>query len=67
MWSSLSDDEKAKRILNCDELARLLGAIEPEHRLMFELAAETGARLSEVLGLSWADVDLRGQTVTFTH
>jgi integrase len=62
-----SDDEKAKRVLNGDELARLLAAIDEEHRLLFELAAETGARLSEVLGLAWFDIDLSEETVTFTH
>ncbi len=62
-----NDDEKGRRVLNGDELARLLGAVEDAHRLLFELAAETGARLSEVLGLAWSDLDLAEQTVTFTH
>ena len=61
------EDQKAKRILTADELARLLSAVEPEYRPPFELAAETGARLSEVLGLIWSEIDVEKQTITFTH
>ena len=62
-----SDDEAPKRILNGDELSRLLACIEDCYRLMFALAAETGGRLSEVLGLVWQDIDFERQTVRFTH
>jgi integrase len=64
-----TDDERPKRVLNSDELGRLLAAIDEPYRLLFELAAETGGRLSEVLGLVWGDVDLvtNIETVTFTH
>ena len=61
------EDQKAKRILNAHELARLLSAVEPEYRPPFELAAETGARLSEVLGLIWSEIDFESQTVAFAH
>ena len=59
-----SEDESEKRILTGDELARLLSAVEPDYRSLFSLAAETGARLSEVLGLVWSEVDLENQTIT---
>ena len=62
-----TEDEKPKRILNADELARLIAAVPENYRLLFELAAETGGRLGEVLGLTWADIDLTERTVTFTH
>lgn len=62
-----SEDERPKRILSGDELARLLAAVPDRHRLVFELGAETGARVAEVLGLVWDDVDLESETVTFTH
>lgn len=62
-----SDDEKPKRILSGDELARLLDAIEDDWRPLFTVAAETGGRLAEVLGLTWQDIDLESQTVSFTH
>lgn len=48
------------------ELDRLLAAADEPYRLLFTLAAETGARLGEVLGLTWADVDTASATVTFT-
>lgn len=52
-----TDDSKPKRILNADELFRLIAAVSPRHRLIFRLAAETGCRLAEVLGLAWQDID----------
>lgn len=60
-------DEKAKRVLTDDELARLLANVGDEYRLLFDLAAQTGARLSETLGLVWDNIDLKDETVTFTH
>lgn len=62
-----SDDEKPKRVLTPVELERLLAAVAPSHRALFTVGAETGARLSEVMGLTWQDVDLDGETVSFTH
>jgi integrase len=41
--------------------------VDEPYRLVFELAAETGARLGEALGLVWSNVDLDAQTVCFTH
>jgi integrase len=62
-----SEDERPKRVLSPDELRRLLDAVDEPYRLVFELAAETGGRLAEALGLVWGEVDLDEQTVTFTH
>jgi integrase len=62
-----SDDETAHRILDGAELTRLLSTVEPRYRLIFEVAAETGARLSEALGLAWGNIDTREATITFTH
>lgn len=62
-----TDDEKAKRILTPVELTNLINAVSLMYRLLFKLGAETGARISEVLGLIWADIDLELQTVTFTY
>jgi integrase len=61
------EDERPKRVLAPDELRRLIAAVDEPHRLIFELTAETGGRLGEVLGLVWGDVDLDAQTVTFDH
>lgn len=62
-----TEDEKPKRILSGDELARLLAAVAPSYRLIFEFAAETGARLSEALGVAWGDIDTEAATVHFAH
>lgn len=61
------DDEKPKRVLNADELDALLGCVGDRYRLIFQLAAETGARLGEALGVIWDNIDLDGQTIEFTH
>jgi integrase len=47
-----ADDAREHRILTDDELARLLAACSPRTRLYFQALAETGARASEVLGLT---------------
>jgi integrase len=60
-------DERPKRVLSADELCRLIEAVDESYRLLFEFAAETGARLSEALGLAWGNLDIEAQTVTFTH
>lgn len=62
-----SDDEKPKRILNPDELRGLLDAVDDDYRLMFELAAETGVRLGEALGVVWGNVDLEAEAISLTH
>lgn len=55
------------RTLANDELSRLLAKIDERHRLIFELTAETGARLGEALGLTWESVDLDEATLHFTQ
>jgi integrase len=44
--------------LTFDESNRLLAAAQGEWRTMITVAARTGLRLGELLGLSWTDVDL---------
>jgi integrase len=61
------EDERPKRVLTAEELSRLLAAVDEPYRLIFELAAETGARLGEALGLVWGEIGLEARTVTFTH
>jgi integrase len=62
-----SDDEKPKRVMNADELDKLLNAVDGRYRMIFDLAAETGCRLAEALGLAWENVSLEEQTIEFTH
>jgi integrase len=47
-----------RRIYQGDELAQTLAAASEPTRTLFALAAVSGARLSELLGLTWADLDL---------
>ncbi len=44
------------RDLTSADLAKFLDATPPEWRLFFELLAHTGLRVSEALGLTWANV-----------
>ena len=65
-------DQRERRILSGDELTRLLDATgegdrSADYRPLFTFAASTGARLGEVLGLRWRDVDLDEGTATITH
>ncbi len=53
------EDEKPKRILTDDEQVRLLAAVEDRYRPLFLLAARTGLRLGEVLGLAWENIEAR--------
>jgi integrase len=53
-----TDDEKPKRILSADDLAALIASVEDEYVELFELAAETGMRLSEVLAVQWHEFEL---------
>jgi integrase len=46
-----------RRIFRGDELARTIAAREP-YKTLFALAAITAARRSELLSLTWRDVDL---------
>lgn len=61
------EDERPKRVLTADELHRLLTNADEPYRMIFELAAESGARLGETLGLVWGEIDFDQATVTFTH
>ncbi|MEW5953289.1 MAG: tyrosine-type recombinase/integrase [Bacillota bacterium] len=51
-------------ILTSDELWRLLTAAEPyKYYLAIRLLALTGARLGEILGLQWQDIDFDNKTM----
>lgn len=59
-----------RRIFTSAELAATLAAAHEPFRLLFMLAAVSGARESELLGLTWADVDLSdvdAAEVRFSH
>jgi integrase len=50
-------NERPKRILEPDEIDRLLAAAPEKYRPIIATAIYTGLRLGELLGLRWADVD----------
>lgn len=47
-----------RRLYQGDELSQTLAAARGQWRVLFTLAAVTGGRLSELLGLIWADLDI---------
>jgi integrase len=49
---------REQRVLTHEEIARLLAACLPRYRPFIASALYSGMRLSELLGLTWADVDL---------
>jgi integrase len=49
---------KRRRIFEGAELEQTIAAAQEPWRTLFTLAALTGARVSELLGLTWADVQL---------
>jgi len=51
------------RILDRDEIGRLLDAADDRHRALLATATFTGLRLGELLGLVWADVDFEAGVV----
>jgi integrase len=60
-----SDDAREHRVLNDHELAAVLAAVAEGERLYFRTLAETGARASEVLGLSRRRVDVDAAMLAF--
>ncbi len=73
--SALENGERPKtassqrrRIFRGDELAQTIATAGEPYATLFALAAVTGARLSECLGLTWGDVamdDLEATEITF--
>jgi integrase len=52
--------KRNQRVLSHDEIAGLLEASLPTYRPLLATAIYTGMRLSELLGLTWGDIDLQG-------
>ena len=51
-----AEEEVEVKAMTSEELARVLDELPEEWRLFFELLAHTGLRISEALGLDWADL-----------
>jgi integrase len=56
-----------QRVLSQRELAHLFAACPRRYRPLLVTGAYTGARLSEVLGLSWDDVDFAAGVIHVRH
>jgi integrase len=56
-------DRLAHRVLGREELQRLLDACLPAYRTLIATALYTGMRQSELLGLTWDDIDVSGGLV----
>ncbi len=52
-----ADEQQEAKAMTRVELQRLLAEIPEQWRLLFELLAKTGLRISEALGLDWSDVE----------
>jgi len=61
---SLAGATTERRALNEDEVAKLLGVAEGSRcDVPMRIALATGVRQSELLGLTWASLDLEGETL----
>lgn len=73
--SSLAERRRPHRVPSRDQLARLVAAILPATdtdapdlaAAFFSTALFTGARRSEILALTWADVDLERRRITIAR
>jgi integrase len=68
--SRLERDERPKkspkprrRILDREEIRRLLDASEGRYRLIHSMALNTGMRQAEILGLIWANIDFKNESI----
>jgi integrase len=56
------EEDEEVRPLSRQQLADFLGLVNPRHRLLFEVLASCGLRISEAIGLRWRDLHLDGST-----
>jgi integrase len=54
------DEDEEVRPLSREQLRDFLALVNPRHRLLFELLASCGLRISEAIGLRWRDLQLDG-------
>src|SRR3569623_3074658 len=55
--------KRERRILSFEEAARVLDRLEEPNRLIIETCIASGARISDVLGLTWRQVNLQAGTI----
>ncbi len=57
--------KQKREVLTAEELVRLLDAARAyKYHLVIRLLALVGARLGEILGLKWSDIDFKKETLT---
>jgi integrase len=56
------EEDEEVRPLSRQQLADLFALVNPRHRLLFEVLASCGLRISEAIGLRWRDLHLDGST-----
>jgi integrase len=54
---------REQRVLNKDEIGRLLDAAAPRYRTLLATAILSGLRQSELLGLRWRDIDFEDEVI----
>jgi integrase len=54
------DEDEEVRPLSREQLSDFLALVHPRHRLLFEVLASCGLRISEAIGLRWRDLHLDG-------
>jgi len=66
-WQSILLEEAGERehVLSEEEERRLFGALRPDFHPMVHFALVTGARLGNVIGLTWRQVDWDAGTIVF--
>lgn len=62
--SATADEPRREKTLTLAELHAILRAIPDQHRLLFDVLAGTGCRISEALGLDWTDLRADGDHTT---
>lgn len=55
--------KREQRVLNSEEIGRLLDAAPPRYRTLIAAAILTGLRQSELLGLRWRDIDFEEELI----
>jgi integrase len=61
---------KRRRVFECDELEQTIAAADEPYRTLFTVAALTGARLSELLAITWVNVcidNIDDAEIEFAH
>jgi integrase len=58
----IEEHDEDRRPLSREQLAAFLAVVHPRHRLLFDFAARTGLRASEVIGLDGRHLQLDGES-----